>query len=210
MLTLYFSPGAASLCVHHLLIELGIEHRLQRVDTSKGEQKSEAYLKLNPGGVVPTLLVDEVPMVESAAMLMWLAANDSQRRFAPAPGSAEERLYLSWFLLLANGLQPAFRTWFYPQEAAGEAAVDGAKARAQERIENLFARIDSQLASTDAYLCGNQPYAVDFFLFMLMRWSRNMPRPATTWPACAAFVARMKARPSFAELYAREGLTEWS
>jgi glutathione S-transferase len=136
MLTLYFSPGAASLCVHHLLIELGIEHRLQRVDTSKGEQKSEAYLKLNPGGVVPTLLVDEVPMVESAAMLMWLAANDSQRRFAPAPGSAEERLYLSWFLLLANGLQPAFRHWFYPQEAAGEGGGrwgEGARAGAHRK-----------------------------------------------------------------------------
>ncbi|MEZ5455319.1 MAG: glutathione S-transferase family protein [Lysobacteraceae bacterium] len=210
MLTLYFSPGAASLCVHHLLIELGVEHRVQRVDTSQGEQKSEAYLKLNPGGVVPTLLVDDVPMVESAAMLMWLAANDTQRRFAPAAGSAEERLYLSWFLLLANGLQPAFRHWFYPQEAAGEAAQASAKECARERIEKLFQRIDTQLASTAAYLCGAQPLAVDFFLFMLMRWSRNMPRPATSWPACAAFVARMKARPSFTELYAREGLTEWA
>ena len=47
-------------------------------------------------------------------------------------------------------------------------------------------------------------------LCMLMRWSRNMPRPATAWPHLAAFAARMKARPSFATLYAREGLTEWA
>jgi glutathione S-transferase len=45
---------------------------------------------------------------------------------------------------------------------------------------------------------------------MLMRWSRNMPKPATEWPAIAEYVARMKARPSFRTLYEREGLTEWA
>jgi glutathione S-transferase len=45
---------------------------------------------------------------------------------------------------------------------------------------------------------------------MLMRWSRNMPKPATQWPAFAGYGARMKARPSFKVLYEREGLTEWA
>jgi glutathione S-transferase len=43
-----------------------------------------------------------------------------------------------------------------------------------------------------------------------MRWSRNMPKPATQWPQLAALAQRMKARPSFARLYAAEGLTEWA
>ena len=45
---------------------------------------------------------------------------------------------------------------------------------------------------------------------MLMRWSRNMPKPAMEWPHLAALAARLKARPSFTTLYAREGLTEWA
>ena len=45
---------------------------------------------------------------------------------------------------------------------------------------------------------------------MLMRWSRNMPKPATSWPPLAELVARLKARPSWRELYATEGLTEWA
>ena len=45
---------------------------------------------------------------------------------------------------------------------------------------------------------------------MLMRWSRNMPKPAHTWPALAEHAKRMKARPSFREVYAREGLTDWT
>ena len=185
MLSLYYSPGAASLCVHQFLIELGIEHRLEKVDTSANQQKSPEYLKLNPGGVVPTLLVDGIPMVESAAMLMWLAEQDAQSRFLPGDGGRARREYLQWFLLLANGLQPIFRAWFYPHEAAGTEVCDGV-------------------------LCGAQLTAVDFFLFMLCRWSRNMPKPATAWPYCAMFVASMKARPSFRTLYQREGLTEWA
>jgi glutathione S-transferase len=50
----------------------------------------------------------------------------------------------------------------------------------------------------------------DFYLTMLMRWSRNMPKPATDWPQLAALAQRMKARPSFKTLYEREGLTEWA
>jgi glutathione S-transferase len=45
---------------------------------------------------------------------------------------------------------------------------------------------------------------------MLMRWSRNMPRPATQWPRLAALAQRMKSRDSFNALYAAEGLTEWA
>jgi len=37
-----------------------------------------------------------------------------------------------------------------------------------------------------------------------------MPRPADTWPALAALASRMKALPSFAEAYRREGLTDWT
>jgi len=42
-----------------------------------------------------------------------------------------------------------------------------------------------------------------------MRWSRNMPKPATAWPYIEMFVASIKSRPSFKTLYEREGLTEW-
>jgi glutathione S-transferase len=51
--------------------------------------------------------------------------------------------------------------------------------------------------------------AADFYLVMLMRRSRNMPRPATEWPQLVALAAGLKARPSFAVLYEREGLTDW-
>ena len=45
---------------------------------------------------------------------------------------------------------------------------------------------------------------------MLMRFSRNMPNPATEGPAIFDYVQRMRAMPSFKAAYAREGVIEWA
>jgi glutathione S-transferase len=206
--TLYYAPGAASLAVHWLLIDAELPHDLRLVDLGAGAQRSLEYRKLNPNGVVPTLLVDGEPVYECAALLLLLAQRHPQLR--PVPGTRAEALYLQWTMHLANTLQPAFRTWFYPREAAGEAVADQARALARARIEGVFARLDAHLSAAGPYVAGATISAVDFLAAMLMRWSRNMPEPATRWPALAAFIARMKARDSFATLYAREGLTEWA
>ena len=42
-----------------------------------------------------------------------------------------------------------------------------------------------------------------------MRWSRKMNNPANAQPALAAYLARLAALPSYAELCRREGLTPW-
>lgn len=208
MYTLYFAPGAASFSVHLALIEMAVPHELKRVDLQSGEQKSADYLRLNPNGVVPTLVHQGQAMSESAALLFWLA--ELEQKLAPALGSPARAPYLQWMLYLANTLQPAFRLWFYPHEAAGEANIDAAKAAAQSRIEVVFDRLADHLAANGPYLCGAELTVTDLHAFMLMRWSRNMPKPATSWPVLAEFVARMKARPSFKALYATEGLTEWA
>ncbi|MCB1611059.1 MAG: glutathione S-transferase family protein [Xanthomonadales bacterium] len=210
MYTLYYAPGAASLVVHWLLLEVGAEHALKKVDLQAGEQRSADYLKLNPNGVVPTLIVDGAPVAECAALVLLLAERHPEANLAPAPGSAQRATYLQWILYLANTLQPAFRIWFYPGEAAGESHADLAKASAQARIEQVFERLDAHLREHGPYFCGEQLTALDFYATMLMRWSRNMPKPATDWPALTALAARMKARPSFKRLYESEGLTEWA
>jgi glutathione S-transferase len=206
---LYFAPGAASLAVHWMLIELGVEHQLTSLDLAAGEQKSAAFLQLNPNGVVPTLLIDGQPVYECAALLLLLAERHPEARFAPALGSAERSAYLQWTLHFANAVQPHFRIWFSPQEAAGAEHAEVAKELARPRIESAWDRVNA-LLTTRPYIAGAEISAVDFYATMLMRWSRNMPRPATEWTAIAEYVTRMKARPSFAALYQSEGLTEWA
>lgn len=210
MYTLYYAPGAASLVVHWLLLEAGAEHRLVKVDLAAGEQKSAAYLKLNPAGVVPTLLIDGEPVCEAAALVLHLADAHPAMGLAPPPGTLARARMLQWILHLVNVVQPAFRHWFFPAEAAGAEYAEAAKEQARGRIEAAWQRFDDQLAAHGPYLLGAEVSTADFYLTMLMRWSRNLPRPATDWPALAALAARMKARPSFARLYQIEELTEWT
>lgn len=210
MYTLFYSPGAASFVVHWLLIETGAKHELHKLDTQAGEHKRPEYLALNPNGLIPTLLIEGRPFYEAAALLLHLGDAHPESGLAPPVGTAERAHYYQWVLHLANTLQPAFRHWFYPQEAASEANADATKEQARGRIEAAWSRIDAHLGAHGPYLLGAHVSAADFLLTMLMRWSRNMPHPASNWPHLAALIVRMKARPSFAELYAREGLTEWA
>ena len=209
MYTLYFSPGAASMLPHLILLETGAAHRLEKVDTAAGAQRSPEYLRLNPAGVVPTLIVDGKPVAETAALALLLAERHPEAALAPAPGDPLRATYLQWMLAFANTLQPAFRVWFYPNEGAGEANADASKETARAKVEKVWDRLDAHLAANGPYVCGERFGVVDQFATMLMRWSRNMPKTALAWPHLKALADRVRARPSWKTMYEREGLTEW-
>lgn len=206
---LYAAPGSASLCVHWLLLELQQPFELSLLDTANQQQKSAAYLKLNPAGRVPCLVVDGEPLAETAALLMLLAERHPEAGLAPPVGSAARGAYLQWMLWLANTLMPAFRAWFYPAEPAGPEHEAAAKAQARAVIEACWERADALFADGRPWLLGERQSAADFLFTMLMRWSRNMPRTAECWPRLAAYGERQRARPSLQAVHEREGLTEW-
>ena len=210
MYTLYYAPGAASLVVHWLLIEIGARHELRKLDLAAREHKRPEYLALNPAGRVPTLLIHGEPMTEAAAMVMHLADAHPNFGLAPTPGTVERARYYQWIVFLANTLQPAFRDWYYPEEAAGPEHADAVRTRAAETIDAAWDQVEAHLAKRGPYLLGPSVSAADFLLTMLMRWARNLPLQATGWPQLGALAQRMKARPGFRLLYEREGLQEWA
>lgn len=68
--------GSTSVCsakVRVGLAELGHEWTGQILDLGKSEQNADWYLKLNPKGVVPTLVEDDLIIVESSVILEYLA-----------------------------------------------------------------------------------------------------------------------------------------
>ncbi|WP_395120122.1 glutathione S-transferase family protein [Rhodanobacter sp. FW102-FHT14D06] len=209
MYTLYYAPGSANLLVHLALLEIGAPHELKRIDLDKGEQRSAAYLAINPNGVVPTLLVDGQPHGEAAALALLLAERHPEAALAPVPGSAQRADYLQWMLYFANNLQPLFRQWFYPGEHLADGA-DTIKQAARAGIEKCWTKIDVHLAAHGPYMLGDRFSMVDLYALMLMRWSRNMPKPATEWPQLAALATRLKARPSWKQVCDAEGLIEWA
>ncbi|MEO7071929.1 MAG: glutathione S-transferase family protein [Rhodanobacter sp.] len=209
MYTLYYSPGSANLVVHLTLLEIGAAHTLKRIDLDAGQQRSAEYLALNANGVVPTLVIDGVPHGEAAALAMLLVERHPEAQLAPASGSAQRGDYLQWMFYLANTLQPTFRQWFYPGDHLPEAA-DVIQRASRVAIEKAWTHIDAQLAAHGPYMLGEHFSVVDLYALMLMRWSRNMPRPATDWPHLVALATRLKDRPSWKKVCDAEGLVEWA
>lgn len=209
MYTLYYSPGTASMVVHAALLEIGAAYRLEPVDFESGAQRSAEYLRLNPEGVVPTLVVDGRPVVESAALLLLLAERHPEAGLAPAVGSPDRAAWIQWIVYLANNLGPAFRLWFYPGDLGSAGDSHPVREALRGRIEAIWERLDGHLASGGPYLLGERFSAADLLLAMYMRWSRNMPRPATRSPALGALADRIRARPAWQRVNEIEGLTGW-
>jgi glutathione S-transferase len=207
--TLYYAPGAASFAVHWLLVELGAEYEAVRLDLERRDQKGSHYLRLNPAGKVPTLVIDDHPYAEAAALLLMIAEDHPDRALVPQPGSPERFPFLQLYFFLANTLQPAFRAWFYPHEPAGPEQAEAVMANARSQIEAAWERIDALLAGRAGFLFGAEPGVADYLLAMLMRWSRNMPKPAAAWPNISAYLRRIAGIPSLAEVHAREEMPFW-
>ena len=47
----------------------------------------------------------------------------------------ERARYYQWIVFLANTLQPAFRDWYYPEEAAGPEHTDAVRTRARQHLD---------------------------------------------------------------------------
>jgi hypothetical protein len=72
------------MAAHIVLEESGEKYQPQQVDLAGGEQRTEAYLKLNPQGRVPVLRLDNgEPLAENTAILPYLG-----RRFGLWPTEA--------------------------------------------------------------------------------------------------------------------------
>jgi glutathione S-transferase len=205
--TLFYSPGTASMAVHLALLEIGAPYELEPVDF--GQQRSAAYLRLNPQGVVPTLLIDGQPCVESAAILMILADRHPEARLAPPVGSMRRQLWYQWIVYQSSNLGATYRNWFYPQDLGSVEHPPAVRAALQQRIEAVWTRLDARLAAQGPYLLGDERSAADLLLIMYLRWSRNMPRSGLDWPALRRFATLMRARASWQRLCDIEGLSEW-
>jgi glutathione S-transferase len=207
--TLYYSPGTASMVVHLALLEIGVPHRLEKVDFDKDAQREAGYLRLNPRGQVPTLVIDGKPYFESAALLMILAERHPEARLAPAAGSALRADWYQWIAFFTNSFGPTYRYWFYPPDLGSEEHPPAVRDALRGKIEDSWTLVDAHLAAGGPYMLGAEFSGVDLLALMYMRWSRNMPRPATEWPTLKRLASRLRARPSWSRLCDIEGLTDW-
>lgn len=210
MYKLYWDPGSANMVVHAVLREAKADVELIRVSVDKGELRSADYLKLNPHARVPTLVYDDGKvMYESAAIAQFIAERHPEAKLAPVPGHADRGLYLQWMAYLTNTLQEALMHYWH-----AENFIDGTeqqaqlKAKAERRIAGMAQFLDDHLAAKGPYLCGNQFYVCDYFLAMLVRWTRLMAKPMHRSPHIGKLVAAALARPAYRQMLDEEGIDQ--
>ena len=104
MLKLYTARN--SICTQKALITLyekGLEWEQVTIDLFKNEQYSEEYLKLNPKGVVPTLVHDGAVINESTLICEYLDEAFPEPRLTPKHPAERARMRL-WSKFIDEGI----------------------------------------------------------------------------------------------------------
>lgn len=92
--------GTTSVCSSKVrvgLAEKGLDFEGCLVNLAKGEQNDPEYLKINPKGVVPSLVVDDLIVVESSVILEFVDALSDENPLLPTDpeGQALARVWLT-------------------------------------------------------------------------------------------------------------------
>lgn len=104
MLILYdFGNSVCCQKVRITLTEKSLTWEARRVDLFKTEQYDPAYLKLNPKGVVPTLVHDGVPVIESTLICEYLDETFPEPPLMPKDPAGRARMRL-WSKFVDEGL----------------------------------------------------------------------------------------------------------
>jgi glutathione S-transferase len=176
MLALYFAPGSSSMAPHIALHEIGAPFDARPLSLSKKENQAPAYLALNPEGKVPTLLVDERPLTEVAAILLYLARRFPEANLLPADDLEAEAQAVSWMSFIASTIH-----W-------------GARG-GKENGQAAFGIADRRLAGRE-WAMGRYSIA-DIHLFRLYwRFRELIGATPGQFPNLDAHYARMMARPA--------------
>jgi glutathione S-transferase len=203
MLTLYFSPGACSMASHIGLEETGTPYEEKPTLLPKGEQKTAAYLKINPRGKVPALSVDGRVITENTAILTFLARRFPEKKLMPADPVEEARCIASmaWF---SNIVHPSYQRQMRPERfAEGEAAQATVKDMGRKSFWANCQEIDSMLQDKN-WLMGDQYSVADGYALVFYGWGVRGGFPMQELAHYTAWKERMLQRPTVRKILESE------
>ena len=210
MIKLHYYPSFISLVPHILLEEIGADYQLVFVNLSGGAHKRPEHLRLNPNGLVPVLVQDDLVLYESAAICLHLIDTHPGCNLAPVVGGPERAIFYKWLMWFAATLQPALSMYLHPNKWANEpATLAELRLCAEDKVGHLFDMLDAALeAHGGPWLLGDAYSAADAYALTLCRWSRGMPRPGASWPHIGPYIERVLQRPAVRRALQQEHLAE--
>jgi glutathione S-transferase len=198
---LFNSVGPNPKVVRMYMAERGIEVDLQEIDLMAGENRQSDYLKINPGGQLPALELDNGDIIaEIICICEYLDDRDGgSSLIGTTPEERAEtrmwarRIDLGILEPLANGFryaegEPIFkdRMTLIPHAAAD------LKALAQEKITWL-----DGLMNGKEFVCGDRFTLADILLFVFLEFGTQVGQPLNEANKnIASLYERVGARPS--------------
>ena len=172
MYKLYGSLGAASLTPQCVLEESGLPYEFIEVDISEDTERDPEYLKLNPHGRIPTLVIDDQVMIESAAISIYLADKHSHTQLSPPLDHPERSRYLQWMVYLTNTLQETLLLKMYSSLYTDDPqGYDATISRATSKLDTIMSFVEKSLSLTEGpFFLGNGLSTADIYLNMLTGW----------------------------------------
>ena len=155
-----------------------------------GEEKSASYLKLNPLGRLPILEDGALVLRDLAAILLYVAGQDEQKRFLPADPVAFARM-MDWLGFSCHDLDVA-------AQARATALLDapGDVDALRDQVVALFRIMDDHMTRQgilgQGYFVGNAPTLADLALFPAFALSRDFNLDHDEFPALRLWARRMR------------------
>ena len=198
---LFYKPGACSLASHITLRESGKDFTLIEVDLMhKRMENGDDFLKVNPKGQVPALLLDDNTLLtEGVAIMQYLADSVADRQLLAPVGSINRYKTLEWLNFIATELHKGFTPLFRPD------TPEDYKPTVRALLDKKLAYIDESLAGAQ-WISGSRFTIADAYLFTVLRWAFAVKMDMAGYQNIADYMARVAARPAVAAALAAEGL----
>lgn len=205
MFTLYVSPGACSRASHIALAESGLPYKLHRLKFAEQEQRSQAFLQVNPKGRVPALETEHGVLTETVAILAYVAqlSFNSGTKLAPAEPFEFARMQ-AFNAYLASTVHVAHahgrRGYRWADEASSHADM---QAKLAANMRDCFRLIEDEFLA-GPFVMGEQFTVADGYLFVLSGWLKSDNVDIAEFPRVADHFKRVGARPAVARALAEE------
>ena len=201
---LYYAPGTCALAPHIALEWAGASYEVEKVDL-----RSEAYRAINPLGMVPAMTDRNSRLLTQAdAILKYIVHRFPEADLGAGEGEMAEFNLNEALAFLTGDVHPAFWPFFAPQRFTTQTdkeSLDAVKTSSYARIDRVMAHLDGMLAG-QVNVVNQKRTVADPYAFAMCRWTQNIPRPWTHYPAIASFMNRMAADPGVQAAMASQGL----
>ncbi len=197
MIKLYtFPPSTNSRKVRIALLEKGLEFERINVDLSKREQKQPEYLKIHPYGQVPALDDEGFVVYDSTVINEYLEDEYPYPPLMPKDSEGRARARMMEDFRDTHFNPPCVKIIYEMRKPEGERVAD-VIATAKADINKCFDRLETELQGKE-YLAGSFSLADIAFMANLDLLDRFQIAVDPKYANTTAWIARLKARPSFA------------